>query len=57
MNARSLSPGVEFKQLQVFPLGQKDRELIDDTSNKLQGQLKTTFSKQPTQYSYLCFVV
>lgn len=52
-----LKPGVESKPARVYPVGQKDREVIDETFDKLHKQGKMTWSNQPTKYSYPCFVV
>lgn len=52
-----LKPGVDSKPSRVYPLGQKDKEIIDETFDKLHQQGKMTWSNQPTKYSYPCFVV
>ena len=41
----------------VYPVGQRDKECIDTTFDKLQEQGKLKFTTQPTTFSYPCFVV
>lgn len=41
----------------VYPVSQKDRQVIDETFDKLYRQGKMTWSIQPTLFSYPCFVV
>ena len=52
-----LKPDAKAKSSKVYPLGQKDREVVDATFDKLQQQGKLRFSTQPTPYSWPCFVV
>ena len=52
-----LKPGVTSKPAKVYPVGQKDKEVIDATFDKLQEQGKMYWSKQPTPFSYPVFVV
>ena len=52
-----LKPGAKPKPSKVYPLGQKDREVVDATFDKLQQQGKLRFSTQPTPFSWPCFVV
>lgn len=52
-----LKPNVTVKPSKVYPLGHKDREVVDATFDKLQQQGKLRFSTQPTPYSWPCFVV
>lgn len=52
-----LLPGTKAKSSKVYPLGQKDREVVDVTFDKLQQQGKLSFTTQPTPYSWPCFVV
>lgn len=49
--------GATVKPSKVYPLGHKDREVVDATFDKLQQQGKLRFSTQPTPYSWPCFVV
>lgn len=52
-----VKPGTKPKPSKVYPIGQKDREVVDATFDKLQQQGKLRFSTQPTPYSWPCFVV
>ena len=52
-----LKPDAKAKPSKVYPLGQKDREVVDATFDKLQQQGKLRFSTQPTPFSWPCFVV
>ena len=52
-----LKAGATAKPSKVYPLGHKDREVVDATFDKLQQQGKLRFSTQPTPYSWPCFVV
>ena len=52
-----LKPGVTSKPARVYPVGQKDKEVIDATFDKLHDQGKMSWSKQPTPFSYPVFVV
>ena len=52
-----LKSDAKAKPSKVYPLGQKDREVVDATFDKLQQQGKLKFSTQPTPYSWPCFVV
>ena len=52
-----LKPDATFKPAKVYPVGQKDKEVIDATFDKLHDQGKMTWSMQPTPYSYPVFVV
>lgn len=52
-----LKPDAKVKSAKVYPLGQKDREVVDATFDKLQQQGKLRFSTQPTPYGWPCFVV
>ena len=53
----TLKPGADPKAARVYPLGQKDREVIDETFDKMHAQGKLTWSNQPTAFSYPVFVV
>ena len=52
-----LKPGATSRPARVYPVGQKDREVIDATFDKLHDQGKMSWSKQPTPFSYPVFVV
>lgn len=52
-----LKPGATSKPAKVYPVGQKDKEVIDATFDKLHEQGKMTWSNQPTPFSYPVFVV
>ena len=52
-----LKPGAKPKPSKVYPLSQKDREVVDATFDKLQAQGKLKFSTQPTPFAWPCFVV
>lgn len=52
-----IKPDAVTKPAKVYPVGQKDKQVIDDTFDKLHAQGKMTWSKQPTPYSYPVFVV
>ena len=52
-----LKPGAESKPSRVYPVSQKDREVIDESFDKLHRQGKMTWSNQPTPFSYPVFVV
>ena len=52
-----LKAGAKSKPSKVYPLGQRDREVIDATFDKLQQQGKLRYSTQPTPFSWPCFVV
>ena len=52
-----LKPDAKAKPSKVYPLDQKDREIVDATFDKLQQQGKLRFSTQPTPFSWPCFVV
>ena len=52
-----LKPGVTPKPARVYPVNQRDKQLIDETFDKLHQQGKMTWSSQPTPFSYPCFVV
>ena len=53
----NLKPGAEAKPAKVYPLGQRDREVVDRTFDKLHAQGKMHFTSQPTPFSYPVFVV
>ena len=52
-----LKPGATSKPARVYPVGQKDRDVIDATHDKLHAQGKMEWSTQPTPFSYPVFVV
>lgn len=52
-----LKPGVTSKPAKVYPVGQKDKEVIDATFDKMHDQGKMSWSTQPTPFSYPVFVV
>ena len=52
-----LKTGAVSKPGRVYPVGQKDREVIDKTFDKLHDQGKMTWSTMPTPFSYPVFVV
>ena len=52
-----LKPDAVAKPSRVYPVSQKDREVIDSTFDKLHAQGKMEWSSQPTPYSYPVFVV
>lgn len=41
----------------VYPVSQRDKDVINTTFDKLHQQGKMTWSSQPTPFSYPCFVV
>ena len=45
------------KPSRVYPVSQKDKEVIDEAFDKLHQQGKRTWSNQPTPFSYPVFVV
>lgn len=53
----NLKPGAVPKPNKVYPLGAKDRAVIDATFDKLHQQGKLHWSTQPTSFSYPAFVV
>ena len=52
-----LKPNAIAKPSKVYPLGHRDRQVVDETFDKLQKQGKLRFSTQPTPFSWPCFVV
>ena len=50
-------PDAKVKACKVYPLGQRDRDVVDATFDKLQQQGKLKFTTQPTPYGWPCFVV
>ena len=52
-----LKPGADPKPSRVYPLGRKDREVVDETLDKMHKEGKMTWSNHPTKYSYPVFVV
>ena len=52
-----LKPEAVSKPSRVYPASQKDREVIDESFDKLHRQGKMTWSNQPTPFSYPVFVV
>lgn len=52
-----LKPGATSKPAKVYPVGHRDREVIDATFDKLHEQGKMHWSTQPTPFSYPVFVV
>ena len=52
-----LKTGAQPKASRVYPLGQKDRQVVDETSDKLHAQGKLRFTDQPTPFSWPYFVV
>lgn len=52
-----LKADADPKPCRVYPLGQKDREVVDETFDKMHQQGKMTWSNQPTKFSYPVFVV
>ena len=52
-----LKPNAKSKPARVYPVGQRDKDVIDDTFDKLQAQGKLTWSNQPTPFSYPVFIV
>lgn len=53
----NLKPNAVAKPAKVYPLGQRDREVVDSTFDKLHAQGKMHFTSQPTPFSYPVFVV
>lgn len=53
----SLQPDVKVAPSKVYPVGQADRDFIDQKFNKLQAQGKLEYTTQPTAFSYPVFVV
>ena len=53
----NLKPGVTPKPNRVYPLGPKNKAVLDDTFDKLHAQEKLHWSTQPTPFSYPAFVV
>lgn len=52
-----LKPDAAAKPSRVYPVSQKDKDVIDETFDKLHTQGKMEWSSQPTPYSYPVFVV
>ena len=52
-----LKPGITPKPARVHPVSQRDKQIIDETFDKLHQRGKVTWSSQPTPFSYPCFVV
>ena len=52
-----LKPDATSRPARVYPVGQKDKEVIDNTFGKLHEQGKMTWATQPTPFSYPVFVV
>ena len=52
-----LKPDAAPKPSRVYPVSQKDKDVIDETFNKLHEQGKMEWTNQPTPYSYPVFVV
>ena len=52
-----LKPDATSKPARVYPVGQKDRDVIDATFGKLHDQGKMAWSTQPIPFSYPVFVV
>ena len=53
----NLKPGAVPKPARPYPVSQKDKEVIDETFDKLHAQGKITWSNQPTPFSYPVFIV
>lgn len=53
----NLKPGAVPRPARVYPLGQKYRDVVDSTFDKLRAQGKMHFTTQPTPWSYPVFVV
>ena len=53
----NLKPGAAPKANKVYPLGARDRSVIDATFDKLHEQGKLHWTTQPTEFSYPAFVV
>lgn len=52
-----LKPDSKATPSRVYPVSQKDKDVIDETFDKLHKQRKMEWSSQPTPYSYPVFVV
>ena len=52
-----LKDGADPKPSRVYPLGERDRKIIDDTFDKLHDQGKMVWTSYPTKFSYPVFVV
>ena len=52
-----LKEGSDPKPSRVYPLGEKDREVVDETFDKLHEHGKMQWANQPTKFSYPVFVV
>ena len=52
-----LKEGADPKPSRVYPLGEKDRKVVDDTFHKLHEHGKMEWVSQPTKFSYPVFVV
>lgn len=52
-----LKEGANPKPFRVYPLGEKDQEVVDKTFGKLYEHGKMEWVSQPTKFSYPMFVV
>ena len=52
-----LKPDAVPKPSRVYPVGKKDRDIIDETFNEMHEHGKLEWVTQPTKFSYPCFVV
>ena len=52
-----LKPDATSKPAKVYAVGQRDKDVIDTTFDKMHDQGKMTWSTQPTPFSYPVFVV
>ena len=52
-----LKPDAVSKPSRVYPVGKKDRDIIDETFNEMHEHGKLEWVTQPTKFSYPCFVV
>ena len=53
----NLKLGIVPKPARPYPVSQKDKEVIDETFDKLYTQGKITQYNQPTPFSYSIFIV
>lgn len=53
----TLKPDAKIEAAKVYPLGLTDRQLVDDTFDKLHEQGRMEYTSQPTPHGYPVFVV
>ena len=53
----NLKPDAELKSARVYPVGLKDRAVIDKIFDKMHADGKMTWTDQPTSFSFPVFVV